>query len=415
MEKFIVSKSPPLEGRVQISGSKNAALPIIAAALLCDGECIIKNVPSLRDVVMMCELLEHLGAEISLADEIVRIIVPKIKTHIAPYEYVNKMRASFLVMGPLLARTGRARVSLPGGCPIGQRPIDLHLKGFAAMGARVTSGHGYAEAKASTLSAAKIYLDFPSVGATENLMMSASLTEGETVIENAATEPEIADLAEFLNKAGAKISGIGTDTLSIHGVKSLHGCEYSIIPDRIEAGTFMVAAAATHGSICVDKIIPAHLKPVTAKLREMGAEICESDTAIRINASAKLKNTDIKTLPYPGFPTDMQAQMSSLMSNCDGNGIVIETIFENRFLYVPELIRMGARIKLDGRSALIDGVRSMTGAAVNATDLRSGAALIIAGLCAKGDTEIGNIFHIERGYFDIVGKLNSLGAKICRQ
>lgn len=415
MEKIIVRKSPPLDGCVKISGSKNAVLPILAATLLCEGECIIKNVPHLSDVSLMCSLLESLGASISCLCDGIHIITPRIKTGIAQYDYVSKMRASFLVMGPLLAKTGRARVSLPGGCPIGQRPVDLHLKGFAAMGAKITNGHGYVEAKADKLTASKIYLDFPSVGATENLMMAACITEGQTIIENAATEPEITDLANFLNKSGAKITGAGSGTLYISGVSSLKGCEHSIIPDRIEAGTFMVAAASTHGCVTIKNIIPDHLKPVTAKLREMGAKIDESKTSLCIDASGKLRNVDIKTLPYPGFPTDMQAQMASLMSRNDGSAMVVETIFENRFLYVPELMRMGAHIKIDGRSAIIDGVRQMTGTAVNATDLRSGAALIVAGLCAKGDTEIGNIFHIDRGYYDIVDKLKSLGAKIERK
>lgn len=415
MEKIIVRKSPPLDGVVKISGSKNAALPILAASLLCEGECVIKNVPPLRDVSLMCSLIESLGACVSVVGEEIHIITPRIKGHIAPYEYVSKMRASFLVMGPMLAKIGHARVSLPGGCPIGQRPVDLHLKGFLAMGAKITNGHGYVEAKADRLCAAKIYLDFPSVGATENLMMAACITEGTTIIENAATEPEVIDLADFLNKCGAKISGAGSDTLCIEGVNKLYGCEHSVIPDRIEAGTFMVAAAATRGNIKVENVIADHLRPVSAKLREMGAEIDESQNALCIDASLRLKNVDIKTLPYPGFPTDMQAQMASLMSICVGNAMVVETIFENRFLYVPELARMGAHIKIDGRSAIIEGVRSMAGTTVNATDLRSGAALVVAGLCAKGDTEIGNIFHIDRGYFNIVEKMKNLGAKIDRE
>ncbi len=415
MVKIIVRKSAPLDGCVKISGSKNAALPILAATLLCEGECVIKNVPPLSDTDLMCSLLESLGANISILDDGIHIVTPRIKSHIAPYEQVSKMRASFLVMGPMLAKTGRARVSLPGGCPIGQRPVDLHLKGFSAMGAKITNGHGYVEAKTDKLNASKIYLDFPSVGATENLMMAACITEGQTIIENAATEPEIADLADFLVKCGAKISGAGSDTLCIDGVSNLSGCEHSVIPDRIEAGTFMVAAAATHGSVTIENIIPDHLTPVTAKLREMGAEIEEIGTSLCIDASHRLKNVDIKTLPYPGFPTDMQAQMAALMSRNEGSAMVVETIFENRFLYVPELMRMGAHIKIDGRSAIIEGVRSMTGTTVNATDLRSGAALIVAGLCAKGDTEIGNIFHIDRGYYDIVEKMRKLGAKIERK
>ncbi len=412
MEKIIVKKSLPLVGDVSISGSKNATLPIFAATLLCNGECRIKNVAPLSDVMLMCELLEKLGAQITHLDDEIVINIPKIKSHIAPYELASKMRASFLVMGPLLARCGRTRISLPGGCPIGARPVDLHLKGFASLGAKINIGHGYVEAKADALHASKIYLDFPSVGATENLIMAASLINGQTIIENAAIEPEVVDLAGFLNKAGAKISFAGEGTVCIDGVDELCGCEYSVISDRIEAGTFMVAAAATHGKIKLQNINSRHLKPVSAKLCEMGALIEEGTDYIIIDASNKLKCVDIKTLPYPGFPTDMQAQMAALMSCTDGAGIITETIFENRFLYVPELRRMGAHIKIDGRCAMVDETRSMSGAKVDATDLRSGAALIIAGLAAKGDTEIGNIWHIERGYHNIVKKLQGIGANI---
>lgn len=415
MEKIIVKKSPPLSGNVHISGSKNASLPILAASLLCNGESVIQNVPALSDVTLMCSLLKGLGAHILCDGSTVTVSTPKIKSHVAPYEPVSKMRASFLVMGPMLAKTGRTRISLPGGCPIGVRPVDLHLKGFAAMGAKVTTGHGYVEAKADKLHAAKIYLDFPSVGATENLIMAAVLAEGQTTIENAATEPEIVDLADFLNRAGARIAGAGSDTLTIDGVNELHGCTYRVIPDRIEAGTFMVAAAVTHGKLEIDNIICDHLKPVSAKLREMGVQIIEDGTRLTVDAAGKLKSVDIKTLPYPGFPTDMQAQMAALMSTIDGTGVVVETIFENRFLYVNELARMGAHIKIDGRSAIVEGVKSMSGAPVNATDLRAGAALILAGLAAKGDTEIGSIEHIDRGYDHIVEKLRQVGAKIERK
>lgn len=410
-----MKKSPPLSGTVNISGSKNASLPILAASLLCNGESVIQNVPALSDVTLMCSLLEGLGAQIRCDGSTVTVSTPKIKSHVAPYEPVSKMRASFLVMGPMLARTGRTRISLPGGCPIGVRPVDLHLKGFAAMGAKVTTGHGYVEAKADRLHAANIYLDFPSVGATENLIMAAALAEGQTTIENAATEPEIVDLADYLNRAGARIAGAGSDTLTIDGVSELHGCTYRVIPDRIEAGTFMVAAAVTHGKLEIDNIICDHLKPVSAKLREMGVQIQEDGTRLIVDATGKLKSVDIKTLPYPGFPTDMQAQMAALMSTIDGTGVVVETIFENRFLYVNELVRMGAHIKIDGRSAIVEGVKSMSGAPVNATDLRAGAALILAGLAAKGDTEIGSIEHIDRGYDHIVEKLRQVGAKIERK
>mgnify|MGYP004657961417 FL=1 len=413
-ERIIVKKSQPLSGTITVNGSKNASLPILAATLLCDGECVIKNIAPLSDVNLMCMLLERLGAKTVRENMQVRVSVPRIKCHTAPYELVSKMRASFLVMGPLLARAGHTRISLPGGCPIGQRPVDLHLKGFAAMGAKITRGNGYIEARADKLCAAKIYLDFPSVGATENLIMAAALTDGQTIIENAATEPEVVDLADFLNKAGAKVGGAGSGTVCVEGVKSLTGVCHDVIPDRIEAGTYMAAAAVTHGALTIENVIADHIKPVSAKLREMGAVVEEKEKSIYIDASGKLKSVDIKTLPYPGFPTDMQAQMTALMSNADGTGIVVETIFENRFLYVPELLRMGAHIKIDGRSAIVEETRSMSGARVNATDLRSGAALILAGLAAKGDTEIGSIEHIDRGYYNIVEKLQNVGANIVR-
>lgn len=414
LEKIVVKKSGPLSGNITVSGSKNATLPILAATLLCDGECVIKNVVPLSDVKLMCMLLERIGAKVDFEGGQIRVVVPKIKCHVAPYELVSRMRASFLVMGPMLSRTGRTRISLPGGCPIGQRPVDLHLKGFAAMGAKIIKGSGYVEAKAEQLNAARIYLDFPSVGATENLIMAAVLTKGQTIIENAATEPEIIDLADFLNKAGARIGGAGSGTICVDGVDSLCGTQYSVIPDRIEAGTYMVAAAVTHGKLNIENVISRHLKPVSAKLREMGANVEEGENSIYIDASGKLKSVDIKTMPYPGFPTDMQAQMTALMSSTDGTGVVVETIFENRFLYVPELLRMGAHIKIDGRIAIVEETRSMSGAHVNATDLRSGAALILAGLAAKGSTEISNVEHIDRGYYQIVEKLKSVGADIDR-
>lgn len=414
LEKIVVKKSGPLSGNITVSGSKNATLPILAATLLCDGECVIKNVVPLSDVKLMCMLLERIGAKVDFEGGQIRVAVPKIKCHVAPYELVSRMRASFLVMGPMLSRTGRTRISLPGGCPIGQRPVDLHLKGFAAMGAKIIKGSGYVEAKAEQLNAARIYLDFPSVGATENLIMAAVLTKGQTIIENAATEPEIIDLADFLNKAGARIGGAGSGTICVDGVDSLCGTQYSVIPDRIEAGTYMVAAAVTHGKLNIENVISRHLKPVSAKLREMGANVEEGENSIYIDASGKLKSVDIKTMPYPGFPTDMQAQMTALMSSTDGTGVVVETIFENRFLYVPELLRMGAHIKIDGRIAIVEETRSMSGAHVNATDLRSGAALILAGLAAKGSTEISNVEHIDRGYYQIVEKLKSVGADIDR-
>lgn len=414
MEKIIVKKSKPLTGAVDISGAKNAALPVLAATLLCEEECVIKNVPKLTDVDVMHKLLVSLGASVKQDENTFTVCAKKIKKSVAPYELVSKMRASFLVMGPLLSRTGNVSISLPGGCPIGVRPVDLHLKGFSILGAEIKNSHGFISASAKKLTGDRIYLDFPSVGATENIIMAAVLAEGVTTIENCAGEPEIIDLINFLNKMGASITYSGSKCIKIKGVKELHGCEYSIIPDRIEAGTFMLAAAITKGDITVNNIISEHLKPVTAKLREMGAQINEKRSSIRVTVDSKLKNTDVKTLPFPGFPTDMQAQMVALMSLCGGTSVVVETVFENRFLYVSELNRMGANIKIDGRSAIIEGVGHMTGAKVNATDLRAGAALILAGLSARGDTEIGEIGYIDRGYCDLVEKLCSLGADISR-
>lgn len=415
MSEIVVKKSLGLDGALRVSGAKNAALPILAATLLCDGECRIDEVPALNDIQIMCALAECLGAEIEQKKNGVIVQPGSLKNHVAPYELVSKMRASFLVMGPLLARLGKTRISLPGGCPIGTRPVDLHLKGFAAMGADIKTGHGYVEARADKLHGAKIYLDFPSVGATENLIMAAALAEGQTTIENAATEPEIVDLANFLIRVGAKISGAGTDTIRVDGVANLKGGNHVVIPDRIEAGTYMVAAAITHGNLLINNVVPNHLKPITAKLREMGVRIEEGEDYIRVDGQEKFKSADIKTLPFPGFPTDMQAPMTTLMSVVDGTSIIVETIFENRFLHVSELNRMGAHIKIDGRSAVVEGTKSLTGAQVKATDLRAGAALILAGLVAKGDTEIGDIDHIDRGYCDIVGKLCSVGAKIERK
>lgn len=416
MSKFIISEGKPLNGRVRISGAKNSVLPIIAAALLADGQSDLDEVPCLNDVKIMCDLLKSLGVGVDFVKENkVRIDPQKLSNTTAPYELVNKLRASFLVMGPLLAKTGIARVSLPGGCAIGSRPIDLHLKGFAAMGAEITQGHGYIEGRIKDrLRGSKIYLDFPSVGATENIIMAAALAEGQTVIENAATEPEIVDLANYLSSMGADIVGAGTDTVRINGVKNLKGSNHCIIPDRIEAGTFMVAAAMTCGDVVIENVIPDHMKPITAKLRECGVEVAEELSVIRVKAADKLKATDIKTLPYPGFPTDMQAQMTALMNRAEGTSMVIETIFENRFMHISELKRMGANIKIEGRSAIIEGRTELQGAQVKATDLRAGAALILAGLTAQGTTEITDIEHIERGYVGIDEKLRGLGANISR-
>ena len=416
MDKIIVKKSPPLRGNVRISGAKNSALPILAASLLGTEDIILEDVPKLRDVEVICEVLSSLGAKVEFLDEgVIKINSSNIENYETPYELMSKMRASFLVMGPLLTRVGKTKTSLPGGCAIGTRPIDLHLKGFKALGAEIDVDHGNIGAYADKLVGSRIYLDFPSVGATENIMMAATMAEGETIIDNVAMEPEIVDLANFLNKLGADIRGAGTNTIKIKGVKKLGGATHSIIPDRIEAGTFMVAAAITRGDIIVENVIPNHIKPVIAKLREVGCEVYENGDKIRVIGPKKLKATDIKTLPYPGFPTDMQAQFMALMSICDGTSVAIETVFENRFMHVDELKRMGADIKIDGRSAIIQGVDELMAAPVKATDLRAGAALVLAGLVANGTTEIRDIFHIDRGYDGIEEKFAKLGAKIYRK
>ncbi|MBT1279114.1 UDP-N-acetylglucosamine 1-carboxyvinyltransferase [Thermoanaerobacter sp. CM-CNRG TB177] len=411
--KFIVEKSPPLKGSVKISGAKNSVLPIIAASLLSSGEIVLDDIPTLKDVNVMIELIKHFGAICEFENERLKIKID-IKDVEAPYELVKKMRASFLVMGPILARLGHAKISMPGGCAIGSRPIDLHLKGFQTLGADITIGHGYVEARAQKLIGKKIYLDFPSVGATENIMMAAVFADGITIIENAAEEPEIVDLANFLNKMGAKIKGAGTDTIRIEGVKELKGAEHTVIPDRIEAGTFMVAAAMTGGNVLIENVIVDHVRPIIAKLTECGIEIIEEPKGLRVKGTKNYKALDIKTLPYPGFPTDMQAQMMAMMTVAKGTSVIIETVFENRFMHVDELKRMGANIKIEGRSAVVTGVDHLTGAEVKATDLRAGAALVLAGLIAEGKTEINDIYHIDRGYVKMEEKLKNLGAIIYR-
>ncbi len=417
MPKLIVSEGKPLTGKVRVSGAKNSVLPIIAASILANKDSVIEEIPYLTDVQIMCDLLESFGINVEFSNNYNKLYISAsdIINTTAPYELVNKMRASILVMGPLLAKSGQAKISLPGGCAIGTRPVDLHLKGFAAMGADITQGHGFIEAKVNgKLKGSKIYLDFPSVGATENIMMAAVLAEGQTIIENAAIEPEIVDLATFLTAMGADIKGAGTDAIKINGVTSLGGTNHAVIPDRIEAGTFMVAAAISGGDVVIDNIVPDHVKPITAKLREAGVEVSEELASIHVKAGNDLKSIDIKTHPYPGFPTDMQAQMTALMTKAEGTSMIIETIFENRFMHLAELKRMGANVKIEGRSAVIEGKPRLTGAQVKATDLRAGAALILAGLIAEGDTEISDIEHIERGYVEIHEKLNALGANIKR-
>lgn len=417
MEKLIVKGGTRLVGAVKTSGAKNAVLPIIAASILGTTPSHLDEVPMLEDVHTISEVLKCLGLAVECSPEknVLDINSTEITSYEAPYELVRTMRASFLVMGPLLARIGKARISMPGGCAIGARPIDIHLKGFEALGVKIEQGHGYIEASAPEgLKGTSIYFDFPSVGATENIMMAASLAEGTTILENAAEEPEIVDLANYLNKMGAKIRGAGTDTIRIEGVDKLHGADYTIIPDRIEAGTYMIAAAMTGGDIVVENVLPEHQKPLIAKLREAGAVVEEDIDKVRVIGKNPLKAVSIKTLPYPGFPTDMQAQMMAMMVIAEGRSKVTETVFENRFMHVVELNRMGAQISTEGRSAVIDGPCKLTGCDVRATDLRAGAAMILAGLVAEGTTRIGDLHHIDRGYENIVAKLKNLGADIER-
>jgi len=415
-EKFIVKPAGPLRGKVEIAGAKNAVLPVLAGSLLTCQPCRISSVPNLSDVESMAELVESLGGHTSWCKDtgVLEVNTSNLNKYEAAYELVGKLRASFLIIGPLLARLGRAKVSLPGGCAIGSRPVDLHLKGLAAMGAEIEHAHGYIEAVAKKLYGAKIYLDFPSVGATENIMMAATLAEGQTIIENAAVEPEIVDLANFLNTAGAEVRGAGTDTIRISGVNQMHGTSHSVIPDRIEAGTFMVASALTGGDVLLTNVMADHVKPVTAKLKEVNVEVTETEAGINVTAKSPIVAADIKTLPYPGFPTDMQAQFMALMTKATGTSVITETVFENRFMQVGELKRMGAVIKIESRSAIIEGVDKLTGAQVNATDLRAGAALVLAALTADETTEITGITHIDRGYHRLDARLNALGANIER-
>ena len=417
MEKLIVKGGNRLVGAVKTSGAKNAVLPIIAASILGTTPSHLDEVPMLEDVHTISEVLKCLGLSVECSPEknVLDIDSTSITSYEAPYELVRTMRASFLVMGPLLARIGKARISMPGGCAIGARPIDIHLKGFEALGVKIEQGHGYIEASAPEgLKGTSIYFDFPSVGATENIMMAASLADGTTILENVAEEPEIVDLANYLNKMGAKIRGAGTDTIRIEGVDKLHGADYTIIPDRIEAGTYMIAAAMTGGDVVVENVLPEHQKPLIAKLREAGAVVEEDIDKVRVIGQNPLKAVSIKTLPYPGFPTDMQAQMMAMMVIAEGRSKVTETVFENRFMHVVELNRMGAQISTEGRSAVIDGPCKLTGCDVRATDLRAGAAMILAGLVAEGTTRIGDLHHIDRGYENIVAKLKNLGADIER-
>ncbi|MBR7150605.1 MAG: UDP-N-acetylglucosamine 1-carboxyvinyltransferase [Oscillospiraceae bacterium] len=415
MTKYIVRGGKPLFSEVQISGAKNAAVAIIPAALLVNGVCRIENIPQISDVSALLDILEQLGAKIRFLNKSdVEIDCRAIRTTRAPQELAHKIRASYYLIGALLGRFGEAEVSMPGGCNFGgTRPIDQHVKGFAAMGATVLEGdYICAKADGGRMKGATVYLDVVSVGATMNIMMAATLAEGTTVIENAAKEPHIVDLANFLNSMGADIKGAGTDTIRIHGVEQLHGGAYAIIPDQIEAGTYMVAVAATGGQALIRGIIPEHMDCITAKLLEMGVEVEEQDDTLLVRRSGALKNTNVKTLPYPGFPTDMQPQITTALALAEGTSMVTEGVWDNRYRYVGELNRMGAQIRVEGRTAVVTGVERFTAANIQAYDLRAGAAMLIAALAADGVSEISNVGYIERGYEDIIGKLRALGAEV---
>jgi UDP-N-acetylglucosamine 1-carboxyvinyltransferase len=413
MEQYIMKGGNPLVGEVTIGGAKNAALGILAAAIMTDDDVLIDNLPDVRDINVLLEAIEEIGAKVERIDRhTVRINGGTIREVSVDDEYIRKIRASYYFIGAMLGKYKSAQVPLPGGCNIGSRPIDQHLKGFRALGAEVKIERGAVIAHAIDLVASHIYLDVVSVGATINVMMAATLAEGQTILENVAKEPHVVDVANFLNSMGANIKGAGTDTIRIRGVDKLHGTEYSIIPDQIEAGTFMCAAAITRGDVMVKNVIPKHLEAITAKLLEMGCEVVEFDDAVRVVGKTNQKHTDIKTLPYPGFPTDMQPQMAVTLALANGTSVVTESIFENRFRYVDELSRMGASVKVEGNVAVIDGVGGFSGAFVNAPDLRAGAALVIAGLAADGYTTVDEIGYIQRGYECFEEKLQGLGAMI---
>lgn len=414
MDKFLVKESTNLNGSITISGSKNSVLPILCATILTDSKCIIKDVPPLSDVFVMIEILEQLGKQVEYDDSTMEIAIEGCvyENYTLDEKLVSKIRASFLVAGSLLSKNKCAKVPHPGGCTIGQRPIDLHLKGFNQLNATCKIESGVAVICADELIGNQIYLDFPSVGATENIILASVLAIGKTTIENCATEPEIEDLANFLNKMGANIEGAGTDTITIIGVTKLHGTTHKVIPDRIEAGTFMVASAITKGDVTLKNVVVEHLKPISAKLREMNVSVLEAENEIRVIGTDCLLKTDIKTMPYPGFPTDLQSQFLTLLTNAKGTSVVTESIFENRFMVAYELEKMGANIKIENKVSIIDGENNLQGAKVKATDLRGGASLILAGLVAKGETEISDIYHIERGYNNIEEKLRSIGANI---
>ena len=413
--KLIITGGKKLEGRVKISGAKNSSLSIMAAALLTKGPCILKNIPRLSDVEIMIEVIKKLGVEVEWQGEDILYINPDgFDNYEAPYELVKMMRASFLVMGPLLARLKKAKISLPGGCAIGARPVDFHIKGFTAMGAKVEVEKGYIKAEAEELVGSNIYLDFPSLGATENIMMAASLARGVTRIENAAKDPEIVELGNYLMKMGANIKGLGTDLIKIKGVKELKGTDYTIIPDRIEAGTYIIAAAITRGKVLVEDINADLLNPLIVKLEKAGIKIVKHKNSLEVIGSEKVNAVDVSTLPFPGFPTDLQPQMMAFACITNGTSVITENVFENRFTHIGDLRRMGADIKVEGHSAIIKGVEKLSAAQVMASDLRGGAALVLASLVAEGTTELSRIYHIDRGYMKLEEKLTALGADIKR-
>ena len=413
MEQYVIKGGNPLVGEVDIAGAKNAALAILSAAIMTDETILIENLPDVRDINVLLEAISEIGAQVERVDKsTVKINGSTIGNLSVDYEYIKKIRASYYLLGALLGKYKHAEVPLPGGCNIGSRPIDQHLKGFRALGAEVDIRHGAIVAKAENLHGSHIFLDVVSVGATINIMMAASMAAGRTIIENAAREPHVVDVANFLNSMGANIKGAGTDVIRIVGVEKLHKTEYSIIPDQIEAGTFMLAAAATKGDVTVKNVIPKHLEAISAKLLEIGCEVEEFDDAVRVVSSKPLHHTQVTTLPYPGFPTDMQPQIAVVLGISEGTSTVTESIFENRFKYVGELARMGANFKVESNIAIIGGIENYTGARVNAPDLRAGAALVIAGLAAEGITVVDDIYYIERGYEEFEKKLASLGAVI---
>lgn len=415
MDEIVICGGNRLAGEVRISGAKNSALPILASTILGGGECRITNVPRVVDVLTMGKLLGILGAQVSHEGNQAVIHVDAIESTEAPYDLVKTMRASVLVLGPLVARWGEAKVSLPGGCAIGSRPVNLHLAGLAKLGAEISIEHGYITAKAKRLKGGRIYCDTPTVTGTENLMMAASLADGMTMLENAAKEPEIVDLADFLVKRGARIHGAGTDVITIEGVRKLHGGDHEVIPDRIEAGTYLAAGAITRGDVTATHCRPDHLDAVLMKLREAGADIQEEKDTVRLAMPDMLKGTDVRTLPFPGFPTDMQAQMVALMSLAEGTSVITETVFESRFMHVEELRRMGADIRVESNRLVVTGCKKLTGAPVMASDLRASAGLIVAGLAAEGTTQVQRVYHLDRGYERIEEKLGALGARVRRQ